>query len=348
MKARGPQLPVLRVAIVGAGLMGYWHGRAAQRLGAEIVVVVDPNADCARTLARALGVRSTAADATVFFQSGHVDAVHICSPLSTHAALARRSIECGIHTLVEKPLAKSAEETRALFDLARGEGVILCPVHQVAFQDGVAHALQAIDYLRAPSAIEIRICSAGGVGRTERDLDEIAGEILPHPLSVLRKLWPNADWKPELWCVSHSRPGEMLVSGDYAGALLSMLISMHARPTCFETIVCGGRGTLQLDFFHGFSVRYDGHISRARKVLRPFSAAIRLLGVASANLLNRAIHGEAAYPGLRSLIRNFYAAARYEAPGPISAEDAIAVAAARDRILAIAFSEPDEKVRLTA
>jgi predicted dehydrogenase len=339
MKSGGLQRPDLRVAIIGAGLMGHWHGRTARRLGAEIVGVADPNTERAGTLAHALGVPSTAADAANLLQAGHVDAVHICSPLSTHAALARRSIECGIHTLLEKPLAKSAEETRALFDLASGKGVVLCPVHQVAFQDGVAEAMHATEYLRNPSAIEIRICSAGGVGCTQRDLDEIAGEILPHPLSVLRKLWPNADWRPELWSVSHPRPGEMLVSGEHEGALLSLLISMHARPTCFEMMVCGGRGTLQLDFLHGFAVRHDGRVSRARKVLRPFSAAAKSLGAASANLLNRAIRGEAAYPGLRSLIRSFYAAARHEAPAPVSAEDAIVVAAARDRILAVAFSE---------
>src|SRR5262249_38633709 len=130
-----------------------------------------------------------------------------------------------------------------------------------------------------------------------------------------------------------------LVSGKYAGALLSILISMHARPTCFEMIVCGGRGALQLDFFHGFGIRYDGRVSHARKVLRPFSAAAKLLGAASANLLNRTIRGEAAYPGLRTLIRSFYAAVRREAPSPVSAEDAIEIATARDRILAVAFSE---------
>jgi predicted dehydrogenase len=343
MKARGLKRPALRVAIVGAGLMGYWHGRTAQRLGAKIVGVADPNAERAGTLAQAFGLRSAAADIAEF--QHHVDAVHICSPLSTHATLARRSIELGIHALVEKPLTKSAEETRALFDLANRKGVLLCPVHQVAFQKGVDDAMQAIDYLTDPLAIELRICSAGGVGRTEEDLDEIAGEILPHPLSVLRKLWPNSDWKPELWSVCRSRPGEVLVSGVYAGALLSMLISMHARPTCFEMMVYGGRRTLQLDFFHGFSVRHDGRVSRARKVLRPFSAAINLLGASSANLLRRAARGEVAYPGLRRLIGSFYAAVRHEAPVPISAEDAIVVAAARDRILAVASSEANEKAR---
>lgn len=348
MKSQAPQRAALRVAIIGAGRMGYWHGRAASHLGAHVVGIADSNLERAQALSRALGTQPMVAYPADFLQANCVDAVHICAPLFTHGALARRAIECGIHALVEKPLANSAEETQALFDLAREKGTILCPVHQVAFQDGVADAMQVIAYLRDPSAIEIRICSAGGVGRTESDLDKIAGEILPHPLSVLRKLWPNAVWKPNLWFVSHSQPGELLVSGEYAGALLSILISMHGRPTCFEMLVYGGHGAIQFDFFHGFAVRYDGRVSRVRKILRPFSAAVKLFGAASTNLLNRAIRRETAYPGLRRLIQTFYAAARDKGPAPISAEEAFAVAVARDVILTAAHSETDERVKLTA
>jgi hypothetical protein len=61
-----------------------------------------------------------------------------------------------------------------------------------------------------------------------------------------------------------------------------------------------------------------------------------LFNAASTNLFGRAIRGEAAYPGLRRLIQNFYASARGECPPPITAEEAIAVADARDAILAAA------------
>jgi predicted dehydrogenase len=335
--------PRMRVAIIGAGLMGYWHARAARRLGAVLVAIVDPDAARAKALARRFRVGTTAADASDLLQDGRIDAVHVCSPRSTHGALVGQTLEAGIHALVEKPLVDTADETHRLVDIARRRGVVLCPVHQIAFQDSVENAVKTLASLGEPSVIDIRICSAGGTGRAGRELDEIADDILPHPLSVLRKLWPGAALEPRHWFVSHLRPGELSVSGVHAGAHLSMLISMQARPTRFEMMVHGSRGALRLDFFHGFAVRHEGRASRLRKAVQPCATGLKLLGAASANLVGRGVRGEVAYPGLRRLVRAFYAAVLGEAPPPIAAQDIIAVAAARDAIL-IGSNRPQRAV----
>jgi predicted dehydrogenase len=205
----------LRVAIIGAGLMGYWHGRAARHLGSQVVAVVDPDANRARALARACRAAATATDASEVLHGGDLDAVHICSPAWTHGALATQALEAGIHALVEKPMAKSADETRRLIGIAQRKSVILCPVHQVAFQTGTEDAAQALAGLGDPCAIDFRILSDGGTGRSESELDDIVDDILPHPFSVLRRLWPQAAWEPHRWFVTRPRPGH----ADLAGAL---------------------------------------------------------------------------------------------------------------------------------
>jgi predicted dehydrogenase len=321
----------LRVAIIGAGLMGYWHGRTARHLEAQVTAILDPDAKRANFLARKLRVEAVVEDLSDILGQG-VDAVHICSPLSTHVAFARKAMEAGVHALVEKPLAETAEDSRTLFEIARRNSTILCPVHQMAFQDCMTTAAGAIGKLGEIALIDIRICSAGGMARPERNLDELIREILPHPLSIMRKLWPHASWAPQQWFVSHPRPGEILISGEHAGALLSVLVSMHARPTCFEMVLYGNRGAILLDFFHGFAVRYQGRASRLHKIARPLASAIKVFGSASINLLGRGLRGEVAYPGLRNLVRAFYAAVRGESPMPIPTEDVIAVAVARDII----------------
>jgi predicted dehydrogenase len=224
----------------------------------------------------------------------------------------------------------SADETRRLIGTAQRKSVILCPVHQVAFQTGTEDAAQAL----ADRVIRVR--SISEFYRTveldaESELDDIVGDILPHPFSVLRRLWPQAAWEPHRWFVTRPRPGELLVGGEHAGALLSLLVSMHARPTSFEMLVYGRRGAIALDFFHGFAVRHDGNVSRLRKIARPFATSLKLFGAASINLIGRGLRGEAAYPACGSS-REFYTAVRGAAPSPISAEMRAAVA--RDAIRA--------------
>ena len=108
-------------------------------------------------------------------------------------------------------------------------------------------------------------------------------------------------------------------------------------------MVCGARGSIQFDFFHGFAVRNEGRVSRVRKILRPFTATAKLFSVASANLVDRAIHGETAYPGLRHLIKPSTLQRVVKGLPRSHPTEAIAVATARDFILAAALSETDEE-----
>jgi len=323
-----------RVAILGAGLMGRWHADAARRLGAQVVGFADPDIGRARALAARHPGATAVADPAALLAPGRVDAVHLCTPLPTHAALAGQAIGQGLHVLAEKPLAATAAETRRLLDRARAAGVVLCPVHQIGFQDGVTRAAAMLDGLGPLSRIAFDIGSAGGAGQPPAALDAIVGDILPHPLSVLRRLFPGVPLQAGQWGVQHPRPGDLLLGGEHAGAMLSICISMNARPPCFGMALWGQGGGLQLDLFHGFVLRRPGGVSRLHKAARPFAEAAGSLVAATANLGRRTLRREAAYPGLRSLVRGFYAAIAGAAAWPVPPEDTLEVALARDRVLA--------------
>ena len=120
-----------RVAIVGAGLMGRWHAHAAQRLGAQVRVVVDPDRAAGATLAsRHPGCRAVTDLADALLE---VDIVHVCSPAETHQVLAAQALGAGRHTLVEKPLSASVADTTALFEVAAAQQVWRCPVQLFPF-----------------------------------------------------------------------------------------------------------------------------------------------------------------------------------------------------------------------
>jgi predicted dehydrogenase len=324
----------IRVGVIGAGLMGYWHAYTAGRLGASLKAVAD--VDLGR--ATALAARYSGAQATVrpegVLRPDLVDVVHICSPMQTHMELVQLAIDSGIHVLVEKPMTANAEECRALYTAAVRAGILVCPVHQIGFQNGVTQAMDAINRLGPLSRITFDVCSAGATNLAASALDCVVSDILPHPLSMLLRLWPDAHLDAASWCVHHPTAGELMASGVHADALLSVAISMHARPTRFEMVINCQEGTVFLNLFHGFCVIQKGRVSRSRKVIQPFSMATTMLSAATGNLVRRGLNLEPAYPGLKNLVREFYVAVRSAHQAPIPPEHVIAVAAARDAILA--------------
>ena len=126
--------PDIRVAIVGAGLMGRWHAHAAHKLGAKITAIVDSNPDATAPLAQKYPEAATFADISRLLDNEKIDAVHICTPPESHNAIVSEVLGRAVHVLVEKPVTPSAGQTRQLLQLAAEQGVLLCPVHQFAFQ----------------------------------------------------------------------------------------------------------------------------------------------------------------------------------------------------------------------
>lgn len=313
--------------------MGRWHAYYARRAGAEVVAVVDPSIDAARELAVQSGGAATFADAASMLASAGPDVVHVCSPLPTHVEVARRAIEAGAHVLVEKPLAPTAAETRALLDEARARGVHACPVHQFAFQRGVLLALAALRELGEPLHASFAVLSAGAAGRETHAQDAVVADILPHPLSVLQALWPAASLEPRQWTARRPRAGELHVSGLCGSATASAWISMNARPTRCDLEVACSEGSIRLDFFHGYAHVRRGSATRAEKIGQPFRLAAGTFARAAANLAGRAWRRELAYPGLEALVRAFHAAARGNGPPPVSPAQAIAVAEVREHLL---------------
>ena len=323
-----------RAIIVGAGLMGRWHADAARRAGATLVAIVDPEGERAQRLAARYRGAVAHERLEPALAGGGIDTVHVCTPLETHESVIRAAVVAGCHVLAEKPLAPTAAVTEELLGLAQDRGVLLCPVHQFLFQPGVLRAqatLAAIGPLRHLDAVA---CSAGADRAGDAERDRIAVEILPHPLSLIARFLPG-DLKVLPWTARRVAPGELRALGGADGVSASILISMRGRPTANTLTLIGEHGTARLDLFHGFCVIEPGRVSRARKILHPFDLATRTLIGAAGNLLRRAFRAEQAYPGLRELVVGFCAAALQRKNPPISAQETLAVAIAKDQLLAM-------------
>ena len=328
-------MPELRVAIVGAGLMGRWHADAIARAGGRVVAVVDVRIEQARRLA---GVGEGFRSLDDLDSRMSLDVVHICTPLATHVELAEQALMLGAHVVVEKPLAADADSTAALLAVARERRLLVVPVHQFVFQRGVRRLLSGRDRFGTLVRCVFEAATAGA-GRMGLDPDDLVADILPHPLALFSRLTESGLAEAE-WVVLRPTSGELRALTDVAGTTFEIVISTHGRPTRATLDVLGTTASAHADLFHGFAVIEPGSATRARKVARPFALAGATLGRASANLAQRGLSREVAYPGLRELVRSTHEAIAAGKPSPIDEREIIGVAAARDAILKTVKAAP--------
>jgi UDP-N-acetylglucosamine 3-dehydrogenase len=136
---------VVRLAVVGAGIMGGHHARVARGVpGAEIAVIVDPDASKGERLAGYVG-----ADYEPDLDSlqGRVDAAIVTSPTEMHAAIGLSLLEIGIDVLVEKPITSTLEEAKALVVAADQNDRILMVGHVERFNPAVMELRRHLDGL---------------------------------------------------------------------------------------------------------------------------------------------------------------------------------------------------------
>jgi predicted dehydrogenase len=109
----------IRTALIGAGFFGVALGRACHsNADLQITAVTDLNEEAGRALATELGAEFEES-ASALARGGGVDLVLVATPNHAHAAPAIEFLEAGVNVFVEKPLAITLEDTRAIMEAAR-------------------------------------------------------------------------------------------------------------------------------------------------------------------------------------------------------------------------------------
>jgi predicted dehydrogenase len=114
---------VMRVAIVGCGLIG--HKRARSLGDSKLIAVADTNRERAQQLAAQQPGCEASADWEAVVRRPDVDAVLVATTNQGLAPVTLAAIQHGKHVLVEKPAARSAAELAPLVRAARDAGVVV-------------------------------------------------------------------------------------------------------------------------------------------------------------------------------------------------------------------------------
>lgn len=175
---------MIRVAVVGAG---YWGPNLIRNFtacpGAQLVAVCDSAADrLMKVLAPYPGVERIS-DAAELWARKDIDAVAIATPVATHAPLALAAFASGKHVLVEKPMASSVDQARAMVAAARDAGRTLMVDHTFLYSPPVRKMKQLIEAgelgkLYYVDSVRINL------GLFQHDVN-VVWDLAPHDLSIM-------------------------------------------------------------------------------------------------------------------------------------------------------------------
>ncbi|AEI45301.1 Gfo/Idh/MocA family protein [Paenibacillus mucilaginosus] len=116
----------LRIGIVGCG--GIANGKHLPALAkqdrVEVVAFCDIISERAEKAAKEYGNEGAKVyiDYTKLLEDASIDAVHVCTPNDSHAAISVAALEAGKHVMSEKPMAKTAADARRMLEAAERTG----------------------------------------------------------------------------------------------------------------------------------------------------------------------------------------------------------------------------------
>ena len=331
----------LRIAFIGAGQMARHHlsAIARQPTPATVVGVYDGAPDRAAEFAALAGTQAFASMAALLADA-RPDVVHVCTPPGAHFAAAQAALEAGAHVYVEKPFALTVTDARALLDLARSKGKLICAGHQLlrdpAFETLLARAAELGTPVHADSHFAFRPVGIDPERGSPRALAQLLVDILPHPLysliAVLEQLAPAGQRVELAW--AHVQPTEVQAILRCGSLIGRLSVSLRARPVASSLTLTGTQGSLSCDFMRSVVIGVANPGTEAlEKILNPIVEGTQLMARTSSSLARRLSSG-ASYPGLAELIGAFYRAAATGIASPVAPDHLLVVAEIFEQLVA--------------
>ncbi len=134
----------IKFAILGCGTIGDVHARAINAAdGAELVAVCDADKARAERYAEKYGVKAYT-DYAELLKNPNIDAISICTPSGMHAEQSISALKAGKHVLVEKPMALTASDAKAVCDVALKSDKKLSVIFQLRYAEDISYLKEFI------------------------------------------------------------------------------------------------------------------------------------------------------------------------------------------------------------
>ena len=231
----------LSVGVIGCG---YWGPNLLRNFAAcpltEVAAVCDANPARLEAVGKAYGNAKLVGSLDQLPELG-LDAVAVATPVSTHYALATRCLEAGLHVLVEKPLAASANEAQALATLAARQGRVLMVDHTYLFGNAVRKIKELVDSdtlgeLYYVDSVRINL------GLFQHDVNVI-WDLAPHDLAIVAHVLGLDARSISAWGCGHADPDIediAYVNVDYGERLMASFHVNWLSPVKVRQMIFAG------------------------------------------------------------------------------------------------------------
>ena len=241
----------LRVGLAGLGSMGRNHLRnLAAREDVTLAAVADPAEETLATAVDQTGARGYT-DPLDMLDEERLDAIVIAAPTTLHHRIALQAIERGVAALVEKPLATTVAEGRALVEAAERRGVLLQAGHIERFNPAVVALGERLRAGALSRVFSIKTLRAGPFPARIRDVG-VAVDLATHDVDIMCHLAGGRPDRVYAETTQHIHTShEDLVFGllHFAGGTVGLLDVNWLTPEKQRRItVLGEEGMFQVDY----------------------------------------------------------------------------------------------------
>lgn len=274
---------VLRVGLLGLGMMGRHHARVLRDLeGVELVAIADSSGDPNRVA----GSLEVLQDVDALVAAG-IDYAVVAVPTQSHEEVALELAAAGVHALVEKPIAHTLEAGRRMVDAFDAAGLVGAVGHVERYNPALQELRRRIERGQLGEVYQITTSRQGPYPGRISDVG-VGKDLASHDIDLTAWVADSPYERVAAQTTLRAgRPHEdmIAITGRLAnGIIVNHLVNWLSPRKERVTIVTGERGAFVADTNAGDLTFYEnGHIATE------WSAVSQFRGVAEGDATRYAL-----------------------------------------------------------
>lgn len=175
---------MIKIAVIGCG---YWGPNLVRNFNSlsecQVKFVCDTDKQRLAHIESLYPSIKTTTDFDLVVNDSEIDAIAIATPVMFHFEMAKKSLQAGKHTFIEKPLASSTAKCRELIEISKANDLTILVGHTFVYSPPVRKVKEMVS---RGALGEIQYISARrlNLGLFQTDIN-VTWDLAPHDISII-------------------------------------------------------------------------------------------------------------------------------------------------------------------